>query len=254
MRTQVDQILFGSTPIHYRILRSGHRGTIAITVNPDASVQVVAPKGLRRLKISEVVRSKAAWILSRQERARRQHRSFPRQFVSGEAIYYLGRQYRLKVLTVEQAKSGERVVCSPGEFLVSVGASLSCDERARQVREAMLRWLKRRASDRLPEIVRAYATKLGVSVEGVQIRELKKRWGSGGPAGQLRFNWRIIMAPRRLVEYVVAHELCHLRHNDHSRDFWKLLGRVMPDFELRRSELERIGPKLDLPLPALTEG
>jgi predicted metal-dependent hydrolase len=85
-----------------------------------------------------------------------------------------------------------------------------------------------------------------VPVKGVALREMKTRWGSGGNDGVLRFNWRIVMAPRRLVEYVVAHEQCHLRYHDHSQQFWRLLARVIPDFQERRQELERLGPSLDL--------
>lgn len=83
-------------------------------------------------------------------------------------------------------------------------------------------------------------------VSAVEVREMKTRWGSGGENGKVRFNWRIVMAPKRLLEYVVAHELCHIKHHDHSREFWRLLSRVMPDFDQRRDELERLGPTLDV--------
>ncbi len=87
---------------------------------------------------------------------------------------------------------------------------------------------------------------MGVTAKSVEVREMKTRWGSGGPGGRLRFNWRIVMAPKRLLEYVVAHELCHIRYHDHSREFWRLLGRVMPDYKQRQQELERLGPSLDV--------
>ena len=90
------------------------------------------------------------------------------------------------------------------------------------------------------------ASRLGLSYVTIGIREMKKRWGSGGQSGRLTFDWRIMMAPRRLVEYVVAHELCHLKYNDHSRDFWRLLERVMPDHERRRTELAINGPRYHL--------
>jgi predicted metal-dependent hydrolase len=248
MRTRLEELIFGTTSIVYSIRRSGERDTIAITVGPDAAVSVVAPKGLRRVQIAKVVSSKAPWILRQQDSVRRHHRAYPKEFISGESVYYLGRQYKLKVLAAEHRPSGKQVVCTRGEFRVTVRLFSSTQERARLVREALIRWLKGRATDQLTEVTRSFASKLGLSYSDVQICEIKKRWGSGSPSGKLRFNWRIIMAPRRLVEYVVAHELCHLRHNDHSREFWRLLERVMPDYERRRSELEKIGPKLDLPI------
>jgi predicted metal-dependent hydrolase len=75
---------------------------------------------------------------------------------------------------------------------------------------------------------------------------MKQHWGSARANGRVSFNWRIIMAPKRLLEYVVAHELCHLKHPNHSRDFWRLLERTMPDHERRRVELAIVGPKFDL--------
>ena len=76
------------------------------------------------------------------------------------------------------------------------------------------------------------------------IREQAKRWASCDAAGALRFNWRIIQAPRRLVEYVVAHELVHLVHADHTAAFWARLGQAMPDYEGRKEALRKLGPQL----------
>ena len=101
-------------------------------------------------------------------------------------------------------------------------------------------------------ICESVAPRLGVQYQSVRILEMKTRWGSGGPDGQLRFNWRIVMAPRALVEYVVAHELCHLRHSTHSPAFWRLLAQFMPDHEDRRQRLAILGPTFDasaVPIP-----
>ena len=86
--------------------------------------------------------------------------------------------------------------------------------------------------------------RFGVPEPGVVIRDQQRRWGSCDRRGTLRVNWRIVQAPMRLVDYVVAHELAHLRHQDHSKAFWALLGRAMPDYEPRREALRRMGAKL----------
>jgi hypothetical protein len=75
----------------------------------------------------------------------------------------------------------------------------------------------------------------------VLVRDQRKRWGSADSAGNVRFNWRVIQAPMRLVDYVVAHELVHLRHPEHNRDFWAVLGSVMSDYEERRERLRQLG-------------
>ena len=87
----------------------------------------------------------------------------------------------------------------------------------------------------------ARSTRLGLHPSSVLIREPRKRWGSTDARGNIRFNWRIIQAPTRLIDYVVAHELVHLAHPDHTRDFWATLGRAMPDYEVRREALRRLG-------------
>lgn len=92
--------------------------------------------------------------------------------------------------------------------------------------------------------VGAWSARLRLHPSSVLIREPKKRWGSADAKGNIRFNWRIIQTPTRLIDYVVAHELVHLAHPDHTRDFWSMLGRTMPDYEIRREALRRLGREL----------
>ena len=110
-----------------------------------------------------------------------------------------------------------------------------------QVREAVVSWFRRHAAKRLPERVAAWRPKAGVPMPRVIVSDQQKRWGSCDRNGTIRLNWRIIQAPMRLVDYVVVHELVHLRHRGHGRDYWQAVGRVMPDSERRREDLRRRG-------------
>ena len=110
-----------------------------------------------------------------------------------------------------------------------------------QVREAVVGWFRRHAAERLPERVAAWRLKIGVPMPRVIVSNQQKRWGSCDRNGTIRLNWRIIQAPMRLVDYVVVHELVHLRHRGHGRDYWQAVGRVMPDYERRREDLGRCG-------------
>ena len=105
-------------------------------------------------------------------------------------------------------------------------------------------WFRRRAAERLPERVEAWHAKAGVPMPHVKLASQQKRWGSCDQAGTIRLNWRIIQAPMRLVDYVVVHELVHLRHRGHGRDYWQAVGRVMPDYERRRRDLRERGALL----------
>ena len=103
---------------------------------------------------------------------------------------------------------------------------------------------RHRAAERLPERVAAWQSKAGVTMPRVVIADQQKRWGSCNRNGIIRLNWRIIQAPMRLVDYVIVHELVHLRHDGHGRDYWQAVGRVMPDYERRREDLRQRGVDL----------
>jgi restriction system protein len=124
-----------------------------------------------------------------------------------------------------------------------VGLFVSTADRASEVRASLVRWFTDRASQRLPERVERWRRKAGVPAPAVVVKDQRKRWGSCDRRGVVRFNWRIIQAPMRLVDYVVAHELCHLAHKDHDRAYWSLLGRVLPDYDDRRRQLAALGPE-----------
>ena len=113
--------------------------------------------------------------------------------------------------------------------------------QAAHVRAALVAWLRGHAAARLPERMEVWRAKAGVAMPRVVVADQRKRWGSCDRSGTIRLNWRIIQAPMRLVDYVVVHELVHLRHRGHGRDYWRAVARVMPDYERRREELRRCG-------------
>ena len=116
--------------------------------------------------------------------------------------------------------------------------------QAAEVRTAVVAWLKAHAARRLPERVEVWHRKVGVPPPRIMVVEQQKRWGSCDRRGTLRLNWRIIQAPMTLVDYVVVHELVHLKHRGHGKDYWQALGRAMPDYERRRDDLRLLGPRL----------
>ena len=237
------QIAFGKSSIACEVRRSKRR-TIAVTVNPDATVTVTAPSGAADAAVAEAVRGKAAWIVKHQDWLRRHYPPRPREFVSGETFLYLGRQYHLRV--VRDGEDAPRVTLTQGTFRVALRNGVDRRGQAKQVRTLLVEWYRRHALDRLGDIAMCLGGRLGVGYESLRLLDMPTRWGSGGPNRRLRFNWRIIMAPKRLVEYVVAHELCHVRHARHTPQFWRLLARVMPDYEQRRQQLATCGPAFDL--------
>jgi hypothetical protein len=224
------ELQFGNTPVVYSVRRSTRRGTVSIMVSPGLGVVLQAPTGTSRARLAEVVRLKAPWILRQLRRQRGLERVTVKELVSGETFFYLGRQYRLRVVP-----SAETVKLKGGWLLAPKG----------RVRNSLVAWYRRHAEERLLERVAYWSGRLQQPVERVLVREQAMRWGSCDARGNLRFNWRVIQAPLALIDYVVAHELVHLRHRNHDAGFWRELARVMPDYDQRRAALRVRGPALE---------
>ena len=233
---ETSAIIWGSRRLSYTILRSARRKkTVAVTVDPAGSVMVVAPERFVTDRLDAIVTRKAAWIVRRLRRAEDYAPlPSPREFVSGESVLYLGRHYRLKV---DPPAAGEAKLRGGWLHIPAPEGP----KQATHVRAALVSWLQRHAGERLPERVEAWRPKAGVPPPRVIVVNQQKRWGSCDQRGTIRLNWRIIQAPMRLIDYVVAHELVHLRHRGHGRDYWQAIGRIMPDYERRREELRGRG-------------
>jgi predicted metal-dependent hydrolase len=235
--TECSRVQFGTTAIAYSIRRSPRRGTVSIAVDPIEGVLVTAPQGTPHERLDRVVHQKAAWIISRLKRQSDLPPPLPeREFISGETFLYLGRQCRLRVVPSAaegQAPAGVRLV--GGRLVVQGGGDL---------RGQLVAWYRARATRYLRARVALWSLKIKVQPTQVLVRGQARRWGSCDAGGALRLNWRVIQAPLRLVDYVVAHELVHLRHPDHTPAFWAELGRVLPDYDRRRTELRKLGPHL----------
>lgn len=237
-----SEVQFGRTLIDYGIRRSQRRKTVAVTVLPTGRVVLTAPTDTSITRLDNVVKNKARWIAGRLRHIRPvAGPAAPKEFLTGESFFYLGRQYRLRVL----AGKAEGVKLDAGRMVVETEAGLGADARAARVRALLVGWYRGRAQQRLSVRAAYWAERIGVPSPMVLVREQELRWGSCSSTGVVRFNWRVIQAPSRLVEYVVAHELLHLRHPDHTKAFWAALGSVLPDAEARRASLREFGSRAD---------
>lgn len=217
-------------------LRRSTRRTMAISVEPDQRVFVTAPQSASEDRIATAVRRRARWI-------RRQQRAFedlpppalPRQWVSGETHRYLGRQYRLKVVT-----GAKILVRLSGAFFV-VAVPRSSDSSL--VQRAMEGWYRDHAkallADRTAKAIKSTTWLDLAGLPPVTVRTMKQRWGSATPSGRVYFNLDLVRMPLGCIDYVVMHELVHLKFPHHGPAFWRLLGRCMPDWEKWRERLIR---------------
>jgi predicted metal-dependent hydrolase len=233
---ETGSVQFGSTAIDYSIQRSERRKkTISISVD-TSGVKVTVPKYIDKSSLQKLVYKKAPWICDRLTHIQQLLEAAPppKQFVSGESIRYLGRQYRLQRIN----ESTE--VRLHGRFLEIPDLSDSS-----LIRQQLIDWYSQQATEKLPQRVEFYSKRFGLTIPPIFIRNQRKRWGSCNSKGELRFNWKIIMASMSLIDYVVAHELCHIEHLNHSKAFWHRLGQIMPDYARRKERLARSGILLD---------
>lgn len=221
-----------------RIAWSRRRSLVA-RLDPQAGLEVRAPLGADRARVERFLIQRKDWILATVAGWRELGLPRPpRCFVPGEEFLHLGRACRLELAPAE---GRARVELCGDRLLASLPAGLGEAPRAALVRRLILAWYRRRAGEELTPRVGAFAAALGLAAPRLIIADQKARWGSCSPAGVLRLNWRLVMAPPELIDYVAAHEVCHLRRLDHSPAFWGLVEGLIPDWRQRRRRLNQTG-------------
>lgn len=233
---------YGTQTITYTVVRS-NRTTLGLHVYPDGAVEVRAPHEAEANRISQKVRKRARWIAKQ----KRHFASFVRpeqpekEYLAGETHHYLGKQYRIRLhpLTDETERMSERVDLVGRFYRVYTARP---DDPAR-TKDLLTSWFKRQAKLVLQEQFEAgyeCMRPYGVPKPEMEVRSMKKRWGSCTPSRRVLLNSELIHAPLYGIDYVVVHELCHLKHPYHSDAFYDLMSRVLPDWRKRKQRLERV--------------
>lgn len=214
------------------------RKRMCLQVHPDGEVEVLVPPRTRQSDIDAFIADKANWIVRAQQKQKdRAHCEV--RFESGARFWYLGEWL---TLVIEQASSRSYVVVRDGKLVV-LGRHGNDPEK---VRRALVKWYKEQAKAVIVERVEYWADKIGVRPNRIRIKSQKTKWGSCSILGNLNYNWKLIMMPMAVLDYVVVHELCHLMHMNHSVAFWALVKRYMPDYKLQRRWLKDEAPIVDI--------
>jgi predicted metal-dependent hydrolase len=235
MKPQVMHV--GDLDVHVTV--SDRRRTVQLTVERDATVTAVIPPGTDQAKLAKAITTKRPWLYAKlRERAETGTPQPPREFVSGEGFLYLGRSYRL-LLIDEATRSAVRLHRGRLELRRDCvdAAAHHLVHWYRQVGES---WLQRR--------VVSWAQRMEVEVTDLRVLPLGYRWGSCTAVGKLNIHWAVMQLPPELIDYVLVHELAHVRHADHGPDFWRVVERPLPDFAARRTRLRLSGGALWLPV------
>jgi predicted metal-dependent hydrolase len=218
--------------LDFLVRRSERRKTIGITIERDGSLVVVLPAGCEVAEAESAIHRKLTWVhtkLATKDDLRVSPR--PKEYVTGEGHYYIGRSYRLQLTDpTETEKLHPPLRLDHGRFV------LRRDERERAA-EHFERWYIEHGLPHIQRKVILFSERFGAAPTSVVVRDLGFRWGQCSANGELAFHWRTVLLPLPIVEYVVVHELAHLFVGHHSMEYWALVERVMPDFERRRQRL-----------------
>jgi predicted metal-dependent hydrolase len=240
----MNTLQFGNKTIEYTLKESEFRNTLSISVS-QAGVKVVSPPNIPREKIEEVLFKKGAWIVKQLSDFEEMQDSVKQKsFVSGEILPYLGRHYRLKIMKTDQPNPSLRF--HNGRFYGEVHHSCNEEEYHTLLRPLYIEWVKRKAASFTKDRLKPFTQKLQKEPKKVVIKDQEQRWGSCTPEGRLLLNWRIFLAPASIVDYVIAHELAHLVHLNHSKEYWDIVRMLLPDYEDRKEWLRLNGAKLNV--------
>src|SRR5690554_442644 len=226
------------------------RKTLEIQINPAGRVRVVAPKGVSDRFILDCLRKRSPWIRKHIHEMEVRAALIPkRDYIEREIFYFLGEQLRLQLLENENLSKPrvwvkEIPLAGTGEsncLMVETPVS-----QQPVIQTALEKWYKQEALRVFAERINYYGEKIGKRPERIKLSNARKRWGSCTAQKTILLNWRIIMAPPRVLDYLVVHELCHLAHLNHSPRFWRLVSKILPGFQAERDWLRKNGYRLVL--------
>jgi predicted metal-dependent hydrolase len=232
------EVTVGETTIDCHLRRSAKARRLRLVVTPGR-VELVAPVAVEERLIREFVDTRRRWLYDKTRRLRdRVLDPLPARFIDGAEILLHGRPLRLRVVIVDRQRASLR----HAEGLEAVLPSrLSAEQREQRTRKLVESWLRESARAAAHRLTASYAPRLGVRPTAIRIASQKTLWGSCSSRGVVSLNWRLMAAPESIFEYVVVHELCHLREHNHGPRFWRLVESQLPEFGERRAWLKSHG-------------
>lgn len=238
-------INFGSIEFTYLISRSA-RKTVGIIVDSDGKVNVRAPIDLDEEEIKEAVFKKRKWIAKKIQGSQEIKKPIPlkRELVSGEKIKLKNKNYRLKIHSFSKKRS--KIVFVRGILHIYVNENLNSQEKQAEIKKTLIKWYKKKAKTIISQRVQKYLKYLDMKPKQINLREQKLRWGSCSKTGIINFKWQIVMAPISAIDYIIVHELCHLKEQLHSAKFWDMVESLFPNYKRWKEWLRINGRTLDL--------
>lgn len=221
------------------VIRTNRKKTIAFKI-AEGKVSILVPKSLAAKEISSLILKKQRWINEKLELQKASPTIKPKAFVAEEIFSYLGNDVRLKIV----AGAYPKIQFDQQNLIVSVRNPTL--DNATAIKQLLIKWYQQQAYIALSEKTQYYAKIIGVSPTNICIKTYKARWGSCSTRGEIYYNWKIMMAPVNIIDYLVVHELCHILHHNHSPSFWLAVEKYHPEFRTAKAWLKANGRSLEI--------
>lgn len=238
-------IMHNGNALHFSLSISKRRKTIALRISRNGSVAVTAPSYVRTTVVRRFVRNKVEWVLDKRKYFLEMARKYPpKEFKNGETFPLHGHNFRLKLLKVPELHKS-RFKIEEKRLIIFVDWQAGKEQRE-IMKEAVRNLYTGHTEKKLNILINKYAPYLNVLPIKIKVVDQTSRWASCSKTGILRFNWRLSTMPVSVFEYIVVHELCHLKVHDHSTQFWRTVKSILPDYENSRNWLRENGIKIAL--------
>ncbi len=224
--------------LNFHLIKSKRRRkTISLHIKEGGEIVIRAPHKASKKEVEEFIKEREAWVVEKLVEEKERRRELQKAFVSGEKFLYLGEWYPLEI-----DESGHKEL----PLRLSFGKFILNTDHIEKARDVFVEWYKREAKEKIEGRVRYYSDRFHLLPVGTGITGAKSRWGSCSRDNRLSFSWRIIMAPLKIIDYILVHELVHIKEKNHSWNFWEALEEILPDYRESKTWLKKNGHKLSL--------
>lgn len=238
----MGEIKFGNKKIEFDRLLSKTKEIVTLRIEPPKKLSVLAPDDLNEGDLAQIIKKKASWVIDKfQKLDEIQASQSNREFISGESFLFKGKLLRLKVLPTDSS-NGDSVFTDT----TTIFCKTSKHKEQACLKKLIENWYKQKAKNYLTNRTTLLSQKFSKKPTKLRVRNQMLRWGSCTKAGELLVNWKIMMAPPSVIDYVIIHELVHLQEKNHSEKFWKTVKNAMPNYEEKKEWLRINGPRLSL--------
>jgi predicted metal-dependent hydrolase len=236
--TLSEELIFGEYQV--KILREAFRRRLAMSVQLNDEIRVLAARSTRKQEFLQFLEFQKGWIEKRFEKNSQLRMQYPKKrYFSGESFLYLGEPHQLEF--IEAQNSFGQISIEQKLLKVEIpqmrARKFNADVSHPELADPLRNFYRHQGRKRIEARTKIFSEKMSLFPKELSFRSQKTRWGSCSASGNLSFNWRLIVAPPEVIDYVIVHELAHLKHHNHSQNFWGLVASVLPDYRNLRKWL-----------------